>query len=95
MGPPPRFSASAKTVIADGDTLAGTEAKVLHRAQRNAVGEASVYFETTFHDVEKESGGRSTQTSSCEIYLRLNQPEQAIEDLSTVIRVDPTNAPPW
>jgi tetratricopeptide (TPR) repeat protein len=27
-----------------------------------------------------------------EIYLRLNQPEQAIEDLSTVIRVDPTNA---
>jgi tetratricopeptide (TPR) repeat protein len=27
-----------------------------------------------------------------EIYLKLNQPEQAIEDLSTVIRVDPTNA---
>jgi tetratricopeptide (TPR) repeat protein len=26
-----------------------------------------------------------------EIYLKLNQPEQAIEDLSTVIRVDPTN----
>jgi hypothetical protein len=66
---PPRFSASTKTVIADGDTLAGAEAKVLHRAQRNAVEEAGVYFETTFHDVEKESGGRSTQTSSCEIYL--------------------------
>ena len=27
-----------------------------------------------------------------EIYLKLNQPEQAIEDLSNVIRVDPTNA---
>lgn len=27
-----------------------------------------------------------------EIYLKLNQPAQAIEDLSTVIRVDPTNA---
>jgi Tfp pilus assembly protein PilF len=53
---------------------------------------AGVYFETTVHDVEKESGGRSTQTSSCEICLRLNQPEQAIEDLSTVIRIDPTNA---
>jgi Tfp pilus assembly protein PilF len=26
-----------------------------------------------------------------EIYARLNQPEQAIEDLSTVLRVDPTN----
>lgn len=27
-----------------------------------------------------------------EIYLKLNQPEQAIKDLSTIIRVDPTNA---
>jgi Tfp pilus assembly protein PilF len=27
-----------------------------------------------------------------EIYLKLNQPERAIEDLSTVIRIDPTNA---
>ena len=27
-----------------------------------------------------------------EIYLKLNQPELAIEDLSTVIRVDPANA---
>jgi Tfp pilus assembly protein PilF len=27
-----------------------------------------------------------------EIYLKLNQPEQAIKDLSTVILVDPTNA---
>ena len=26
-----------------------------------------------------------------EIYLKINQPERAIEDLSTVIRADPTN----
>ena len=70
----PAFSASTKTVIADGqyvivegDTLAGAEAKVLQRTQRNAVEEEGVYLETTFHDVEKESGGRSTQTSSLEI----------------------------
>src|SRR5580765_1233798 len=70
----PAFSAATKTVIADGryvmadgDTLAGAEEKVLQRAQRNAVEEAGVYLESTFHDVEKESGGRSTQTSSLEI----------------------------
>jgi tetratricopeptide (TPR) repeat protein len=70
----PAFSASTKTVIAegqyvmaDGDTLAGAEKKVLQRAQRKAVEEAGVYIESTFHDVEKESGGRSTQTSSLEI----------------------------
>jgi tetratricopeptide (TPR) repeat protein len=71
---PPAFSASTKTVIADGryvmadgDTLAVAEEKVLQRAQRNAVEEAGVYLEATFHDVEKESGGRSTQISSLEI----------------------------
>jgi tetratricopeptide (TPR) repeat protein len=71
---PPAFSASTKTVIADGryvmadgDTLAVAEEKVLQRAQRNAVEEAGVYLEATFHDMEKESGGRSTQTSSLEI----------------------------
>jgi tetratricopeptide (TPR) repeat protein len=70
----PAFSASTKTVIADGqyvmadgDTLAGAEEKVLQRAQRKAVEEAGLYLETTFHDVEKESGGRSTQISSLEI----------------------------
>ena len=70
----PAFSTSTKTVIADGqyvmadgDTLAGAEEKVLQRAQRKAVEEAGVYLETTFHDVEKESGGRSTQISSLEI----------------------------
>jgi tetratricopeptide (TPR) repeat protein len=70
----PSFSASTKTVIADaqyvmadGDTLARAEEKVLQRAQRNAVEEAGIYLESTFRDVEKESGGRSTQTSSLEI----------------------------
>ena len=70
----PAFSASTKTVIADGqyvmadgDTLAGAEEKVLQRAQRKAVEEAGIYLEATFHDVEKESGGRNTQTSSLEI----------------------------
>jgi len=70
----PVFGGSTKTVIvdsqyvmADGDTLAGAEEKVLQRAQRKAVEEAGVYLESTFHDVEKESGGRSMQTSSLEI----------------------------
>jgi tetratricopeptide (TPR) repeat protein len=70
----PAFSTSTKTVIADGhyvmadgDTLAEAEEKVLQRAQRNAVEEAGVYLEATFHDVEKESGGRNTQSSSLEI----------------------------
>lgn len=53
--------------MADGDTLAGAEEKVLQRAQRNAVEKTGVYLETTFHDVEKESGGRSTLTSLLEI----------------------------
>ena len=70
----PALSASTKTVIADslyvmadGDTLAGAEEKVLQRAQRKAVEEAGIYLESTFHDVEKESGGESTQASSLEI----------------------------
>ena len=70
----PVFGGSTKTVIvdsqyvmADGDTLAGAEEKVLQRAQRKAVEEVGVYLESTFHDVEKESGGRSMQTSSLEI----------------------------
>lgn len=74
LGGPPAFSASTKTVIADaeyvmadGDTLAIAEEKVLQRAQRRAVEEAGMYLESIFHDVEKESGGRSTQTSSLEI----------------------------
>jgi tetratricopeptide (TPR) repeat protein len=71
---PPVFGASTKIVIADsqyvmadGDTLAGAEEKVLQRAQRKAVEEAGIYLESTFHDVEKESGGSSMQASSLEI----------------------------
>ena len=74
LGGSPAFSASTKTVVADshyvmadGDTLAVAEEKVLQRAQRKAVEEAGVYLESTFHDMEKESDGRSTQTSSLEI----------------------------
>ncbi len=70
----PSFSASTKTVIADGhyvmadgDTLASAEEKVLQRAQRNAVEGAGIYLESTFRDVEKESGGKIEQTSSLEI----------------------------
>jgi tetratricopeptide (TPR) repeat protein len=67
-------SAATKTVVADGqyamadgDTLAGAEEKVLQRAQRKAVEEAGVYLESIFHDVERESGGKTTQASSLEI----------------------------
>ena len=70
----PSFSAATKTVIADsqyvmadGDTLASAEEKVLQRAQRKAVEEAGVYLESTFYDVEKESGGKVAQASSLEI----------------------------
>jgi len=74
LGGTPSYGVSTKTVIADaeyvmadGDTLTGAEEKVLQRAQRRAVEEAGMYLESTFYDVEKESGGRSTQTSSLEI----------------------------
>lgn len=70
----PSLSASTKSVIADGhyvmadgDTLASAEEKVLQRAQRNAVEGAGIYLESTFRDVEKESGGKIEQTSSLEI----------------------------
>jgi tetratricopeptide (TPR) repeat protein len=70
----PSFSASTKTVIAeghyvmaDGDTLASAEEKVLQRAQRSAVEGVGIYLESTFQDMEKNSGGKSTQTSSLEI----------------------------
>jgi tetratricopeptide (TPR) repeat protein len=59
--------AEAQYVMADGDTLATAEEKVLQRAQRKAVEEAGVYLETTFHDFEKVSQGRSTRSSSLEI----------------------------
>ena len=59
--------AEAQYVMADGDTLASAEEKVLQRAQRRAVEEAGVYLESTFHDLEKESQGKSTRTTSLEI----------------------------
>jgi len=59
--------AEGQYVMADGDTLGAAEEKVLQRAQRRAVEEAGIYLESTFRDVEKESGGRTSQTSSLEI----------------------------
>ncbi len=53
--------------MADGDTLAGAEDKVIQRAKRQAVEEAGVYLEATFLDIEKESRGRTVQASSLEI----------------------------
>jgi tetratricopeptide (TPR) repeat protein len=71
---PCAFPASTKTVIAeaqyvmaDGDTLASAEEKVLQRAQRRAIEEAGVYLESTFYDLEKETQGRTTRSTSWEI----------------------------
>ncbi|SPP63440.1 tetratricopeptide repeat protein [Nitrospira lenta] len=54
-------------VMADGDTLAMAEDKVLQRAQRKAVEEAGIYLESTFHDYESVRNGKSTQVSALEI----------------------------
>lgn len=59
--------AEAQYAMADGDTLSMAEEKVLQRAQRKAVEEAGVYLEATFHDIEKESRGRTVLTSALEI----------------------------
>ena len=59
--------AEAQYLMADGDTLADAEQKVLQRAQRRAVEEAGIYLEATFHDLEKESRGQHTHTTSSEI----------------------------
>ncbi|HSA62278.1 MAG TPA: hypothetical protein VLE03_08570 [Nitrospiraceae bacterium] len=71
---PPHAFASDTTIVtearylmADGDTLALAEEKVLQRAQRRAVEEAGMYLESTFHDREQVRGGRSFQASSLEI----------------------------
>ncbi|HEX6532089.1 MAG TPA: hypothetical protein VF019_05645 [Nitrospira sp.] len=71
---PVTFAASTKTVIAeaqytmaDGDTLASAEEKVLQRAQRRALEEAGVYLESTFYDLEKEWQGRTVRNTSWEI----------------------------
>ena len=59
--------AEAQYVMADGDTLASAEEKVIQRAQRRAVEEAGVYLESTFYDLEKESQGRTLRNTSWEI----------------------------
>lgn len=59
--------AEAQYVMADGDTLALAEEKVLQRAQRKAVEEAGVYLESTSYDLEKESQGRTIRNTSWEI----------------------------
>jgi tetratricopeptide (TPR) repeat protein len=71
---PSAFAGTTKTVIAeaqyvmaDGDTLASAEEKVLQRAQRRAVEEAGVYLESTFYDLEKEWQGRTIRNTSWEI----------------------------
>lgn len=53
--------------MADGDTLAQAEEKVLRRAQRRAVEEAGMYLEATFRDFEKHADGKNSQSSSLEI----------------------------
>lgn len=74
LSSPPAFAAGSRVVIveaqyvmADGDTLASAEEKVLQRAQRRAVEEAGLYLESTFRDFEKESQGWTTRTTSSEI----------------------------
>ncbi len=59
--------AEGQYVMADGDTLAMAEDKVLQRAQRKAVEEAGIYLELTFHDYESVRNGKRTQISSLEI----------------------------
>lgn len=59
--------AEGRYVMADGDTLAFAEERVLQRAQRRAIEEAGVYLESTFLDSEKNVGGTSIQSTALEI----------------------------
>lgn len=59
--------AEGRYVMADGDTLAVAEERVLQRAQRRAIEEAGLYLEAAFLDAEKSSGGMSIQSSTLEI----------------------------
>jgi tetratricopeptide (TPR) repeat protein len=59
--------AEGRYLMADGDTLAGAEEKVLQRAKRSAVEQAGMYLESTFYDVEKAAGDTGFQVSSLEI----------------------------
>jgi len=60
-------TAEAHYLMADGDTLAQAEEIVLQRAKRRAVELAGVYLESTFLDVEQETGTGHFHTSSLEI----------------------------
>jgi tetratricopeptide (TPR) repeat protein len=53
--------------MADGDTLAVAEERVLQRAKRRAVEEAGVYLESTFHDIERIAGGVNSRSTALEI----------------------------
>src|SRR5215217_7502801 len=59
--------ADGQYVMADGDTLAIADQRVLQKAQRRAIEEAGVFLESTFYDYEKTSKVDSTQISSLEI----------------------------
>jgi tetratricopeptide (TPR) repeat protein len=59
--------AEGRYVMADGDTLAVAEERVLLRAQRRAIEEAGLYLEAAFLDSEKSIGGTSIQNSTLEI----------------------------
>jgi tetratricopeptide (TPR) repeat protein len=67
LGAETTIVAEGRYLMADGDTLALAEEKVLQRAQRRAVEEAGIYLESTFHDLERTFGGRSLQNSFLEI----------------------------
>ncbi len=59
--------AEGEYVMADGDTLALAEERVLQRAQRRAVEEAGLYLESVFVDSEKSLAGRNFQSTALEI----------------------------
>ena len=67
LGAETTIVAEGRYLMADGDTLAQAEEKVLQRAQRRAVEEAGIYLESTFLDLERTVGGRSFQNNSLEI----------------------------
>ena len=66
--------AEGRYLMADGDTLAGAEEKVLQRAKRSAVEQAGMYLESTFYDVEQAAGDTGFQVSSLERYEVAGRP---------------------
>ena len=53
--------------MADTDTLAGAEEKVLTRAKRKALEEVGVYIEASSHDIEKEVNGKTLRNNSVSV----------------------------